>query len=58
MNTYECPECGAEIQEADWAVCPNCAAYLVLERDAETVWRGESVKVRDHTHWIVIKEPA
>lgn len=56
MNTYECPECGAEVEAADTATCPDCGTRLRLEPDAETVWRGESVKVRDHTKWLVIRQ--
>lgn len=51
MNAYECPECGAEVEAADTATCPDCGTSLRLQPDAETVWRGESVKVIDNTRW-------
>lgn len=51
-TAYECPDCGAEVEAtADVRPCPDCGVRLVLDPDAETVWRGESVKVIDNTKW-------
>lgn len=53
MNTYECPECGAEVEAlADIRRCPDCGIWLRLEPDAETFQRGDKLVTRDHSKWV------